>query len=141
MMKVDKSDWAELGREEDADSVERESLSNRRSKPDRFNRSGGDCKGDTVSKASSEPLSSLCEGPVKGENSGSGTATDDSVAFVDRLSEEGTLLAVCLSLGMLALPESSKPSWDNDRTLKLYEGEPIERGSDSECIVESCELQ
>lgn len=78
-----------------------------------------------------------------GENSGNGTATDDSVGLVDRLSEEGTLLASCLSPGMLARPVLSKPSCDNERTLKVFEGEPIEREprSDSEWIVESCELQ
>jgi hypothetical protein len=100
-MKVDRSDCAELGLDEAGD---RESLSHRLMK-DVFIRRGGDCKGDMVSLRSSDSeLRSLLEGPVTGENKGKGIATDDSVGFVELLSEDDTLPTVCRLRGTTDLP-------------------------------------
>lgn len=99
-MKVEKSDCAEPGLDEAGD---RESLSHLLMK-DVFIRSGGDCKGDIVSwRSSDSEFRSLFEGSVMGENSGKGIATDDSVGFVELLSEE-TLPTVCRLRGMTDLP-------------------------------------
>lgn len=98
---MDKSDCAELGLEEAGD---RESLSHRLMN-DVFIRKGGDCKGDIVSLRSSDSeFRSLLEGPVTGENSGKGIATDDSVGFVELLSEDDTLPTVCRLRGITDLP-------------------------------------
>jgi len=79
-----------------------------------------------------------------GEKRGRGTATDESVRFDEILSDEETLPTVCLLLrGMTDLPVPGKSSCDCDRALNEREARSMERDSrsDSEGIVESCELQ
>lgn len=98
---MDRSDCAEVGLDEEGD---RESLSHLLMN-DVFIRNGGDCKGVMVSwRSSDSEFRSSFDGPVMGENSGNGTATDDSVAFVDMLSDEDTLPTVCRLRGMTDLP-------------------------------------
>ena len=83
-----------------------------------------------------------------GEKSGNGIATEDAVAFEEILADEALsddemLSTVPLRRGTLDRPEAPYPSCDCDRTLNDSEPRPMDRDSrsDSECIVESCELQ
>ena len=122
---MDTSDCEELGRDDDC-----ESLSRFLRRPDRFFRSGGDCSGVMRSWCSSESL----EGRVTGENSGSGTETDESLASVDPFSVDTLMAGPRCGAGACALRPDCELRWTDERSMDR------DPRSDSDWIVDSCEL-